>query len=124
QQQVLDWLGPRPAWVSRTQGACTTVLDEACDSQDPAESGQLAAELSAHFHCPVLVVSNFDDDLLLVELYDNGIKVDEYNSSPNCFEPSDEPDIPAGGDAQRLAAAFGVANADAVEAVLRAASER
>jgi hypothetical protein len=131
QAQILDWLQDRPAYVSSTtDNAITIVLDEASESQDPAELAGLASGLSARFNCPVLALLNHDDDVLYFELYENGKKTDQYNSTPDFMgEEPDEDEAgdeaggdgrtpPSGGDATRLAAAFG-GDAAAVEAALR-----
>ncbi|MCV2423703.1 hypothetical protein [Paucibacter sp. DJ2R-2] len=119
QRQVLDWLDGRSAFVSQTDREMTTVLDEACESQDGEDLAGLALQLSAHFHCPVLAVLNHDDDILYFELYEDGEKTDEYNSSPGYFDEEVEDNSPRGGDALRLAAVFGASDAAAIETVLR-----
>jgi hypothetical protein len=119
QEDVLGALSGRTALVSRAQNGCVTVLDEACETQDGELLAQLARELSARFRCPVLALLNHDDDVLYFELYENGEKTDEYNSTPGYFEGA-EISGPTGGDPKRLAAAFGVSDVAAVEAALRA----
>lgn len=67
----------------------------------------------------VLAVANHDDDILWYQLYERGQFVDDYDSTPGYFEAS-EPSPPAGGDAHKLCAAFGVPDAAAsVEPILR-----
>jgi len=119
QKQLLEWLADRSAYVSTTDRSVTTVLDEECESQDGESLASLAQQLSEHFKCAVLAVLNHDDDILYFELYENGEKTDEYNSSPAYFGEEVEDDGPAGGNASRLAAAFGASNQESVEAVLR-----
>lgn len=125
QADVIAWLGTRPAFVSATQARCTTVLDEECESQDPAALASLGKELSAHFACPVLAVLNHDDDVFYFALYENGVKTDQYNSNPGFGAEDEDEDTsggacePVGGNAARLADAFG-GDAAAVEAALRA----
>ena len=80
QQQVMKWLDGRSAFVSSTEKKLTTILDEACESQDGEQLAALALQLSAHFHCPVLAVLNHDDDILYFELYEDGEKTDEYKA--------------------------------------------
>ena len=61
---------------------------------------------------------NHDDDILAYWLFEGGELADEYNSCPGYFSGGDE--IPAGGDATKLCAAFGVAaKAKQIEQVLR-----
>ena len=119
QAEVLSWLKGRSAYVSRSERSFTTVLDEACESQDSEELAALGASLSEHFKCPVLAVLNHDDDILYFELYDKGKKSDEYNSNPAYFGEEVEDDAPSGGSAALLTAAFGAADAGRIEAVLR-----
>jgi hypothetical protein len=118
-QQLIAFLNERPAFISTTSNSITTILDQACDSQDADELNALAAQLSAHFKCPVLAVLNHDDDVLYAVLYELGRKTDEYNSNPLCFDDDACDDAPSGGDAKRLAAAFGAGDTGAVEAALR-----
>ena len=60
-----------------------------------------------------------DNDILIYFLFQNGELADQYNSSPSYFDygSTKEPAGPAGGDAGRLCAAFGVDNRQAVESV-------
>jgi hypothetical protein len=120
-EEVVSWLGDRPAYVSKSERSFVTVLDEACESQDGAILAALGASLSEQFKCPVLAVLNHDDDILYFELYENGEKSDEYNSTPAYFNEDAEDDAPCGGDATRLASAFGAVDPKAIESVLRRA---
>ncbi len=119
QAEVLDFLKGRTALVSRSENGCVTVLDEACESQDGELLADLAAMLSANFQCPVLALLNHDDDILYLELYESGEKTDEYNSSPGYFDEAAEDIGPSGGDANRLAQVFQVADVNKVEDALR-----
>lgn len=121
QQDLLEWLGPRSALVSKTFGNTSVLLDAACESQDSRLLAKLAAQVSSHFACPVLAMLNHDDDILYFELYESGKKTDEYNSNPNCFDEDDdvEPGGPVGGDAVRLCGVFGAGDPVKVEAILR-----
>jgi hypothetical protein len=121
---VLARLNNRPVFVSETNAGFTIVLDAACESQDGKVLAELGASLSAQFHCPVLAILNHDDDILYFELYENGEKTDEYNSSPAYFsEDEDAGEEPIGGNAPRLAAVFGASDASRIERVLRASAE-
>ncbi|MGZ5640025.1 MAG: hypothetical protein ACXWIT_25535 [Burkholderiales bacterium] len=120
QQELLDWLGTRPALVSKTEAGATVVLDAACEGQDGETLSELAAQISSHFRCVVLAVLNHDDDILYFELHENGEKTDEYNSNPAYFDDHAESDAPRGGDADRLCSVFGASDdPDKVNAVLR-----
>lgn len=128
QAEVLAFLKGRVAYVSRDERGFVTVLDEECESQDGAVLSRVGAQLSTHFRCPVFAVLNHDDDILYFELFEDGKKTDEYNSSPSYFDDGDDDDFaddqanddqPKGGNAQRLATVFGTADASKIEAVLR-----
>lgn len=121
QAEVLAFLRGRPAYVSQSQNGVVTVLDQACESQNGAALSAVASGLSEHFRCAVLAVLNHDDDVLYFELYANGGKTDEYNSAPAYFDDEADDDEPRGGDAARLAAAFGASDVERIEAVLRSA---
>lgn len=107
----------REAFVSRPQNGCVVVYDRECEEQDIEVLRKLADTLSSKLRCPALAVLNHDDDVLMYSLHENGKLVDEYNSSPGYFE-SGPGEPPAGGDASRLARAFGVASTTDVEDVL------
>ena len=115
----MSWLNGRAAYVSKSERSFTTVLDEACESQDGEALAALGASLSEQFKCPVLAVLNHDDDILYFELYENGDQSDEYNSNPAYFNDEAEDDAPSGGSAARLASAFGATDSGSVETVLR-----
>jgi hypothetical protein len=94
----------------------TVVFDRACDDQDTEEVGELASQLSIKLQCAVLAVINHDDSALIYELHDRGEFVDHYVSQPEYFE-IDESE--KGGDAERLARAFGAETSiERVRAVL------
>jgi hypothetical protein len=119
QAEVLARLKGRSSYVSTSERSFTTVLDEACESQDIEELAALGANLSEHFKCPVLAVLNHDDSILYFELYESGKKSDEYNSNPAYFGEEAEDNGPSGGNAALLAAAFGASDTNAIEAILR-----
>lgn len=119
QAEVLSFLKDRSALVSRAEGGFVTVLDEACEEQDGEVLSEVARSLSSKFQCPVLAVLNHDDDVLYFELYENGTKTDEYNSTPSYFDEEVEDSGPSGGDAERLATAFGGKDLSKIEEVLR-----
>jgi hypothetical protein len=122
QQAVTAALAGRKATVSPSHSGCVVAFDEASDDQDQERIVELAARLSSELRCPVLAVLNHDDDILWYQLYESGKQIDEYDSSPGYFDPSAGPSAPAGGDAQRLCAAFGASDVAAVERVLRKSS--
>lgn len=105
---------------------CCVVFDEESESQDHSVLAGLAYWLSAGLGCPLLVVLNHDDSVLWYQLYLQGALQDEYDSCPDYF--SSGPDDlsattgPAGGDAQKLCAAFGTGNVNAVAAILQKSS--
>ena len=115
---VAEALKGRSAFITPKQNNCVVVLDEESDAQDLDALSRLAQDLSSKLSCPTLAVMNHDDDVLLYALYDNGVLVDEYNSSPDYFEdgPSRPPES---GDAETLCIHFKAENRDAVEQILR-----
>lgn len=72
----------RTAYVSPTQAGFTVVFDRTSDeTADPAELGDLALTLSQELRCPTLAAAVFDEDVLLLGLYDRGSQIGEYNSA-------------------------------------------
>ena len=98
------------------------VFDEESDSQSVEVVFGLGAKLSTEVGCSVLAVLNHDDDILMYGLFENGKLTDQYNSAPDYFDPDGELAGPSGGDAARLAAAFGSDKADLIEEILRKSS--
>ncbi len=119
QEKLLEWLHDRPAYVSKCDGGLSVVLDAECEDQDGEVLATLASEISSEFNCHVLAVLNHDDDVLYFELYENGNKIDEYNSSPAFFDDSAGSYEPTGGNAAQLCKIFGAVDPDKVEAALR-----
>jgi hypothetical protein len=120
QQQAAAAMAGRRARIAPSENGCVVVFDEASDEQDTEVIAELGTHLSRELQCPVLAVLNHDDDILWYQLHVNGELVDEYNSSPDYFEATDEETAdPAGGDAQLLCDTFGATDAAAVEAILR-----
>jgi hypothetical protein len=65
-------------------------------------------------------VTNHDDDVLIMECYENGRGVDSYNSRPDCFTSLGGTRAgPVGGDPAVLARLCGGGDTSAVDAVLR-----
>lgn len=118
QAEVLAWLKDGLAYVSKTERNITVVLADA--SEFGAEFSDFGIRMSAHFRCPVLAILNHDDDVLYFELYENGVKIDEYDSNPGFAEDKLHTE-PSGGNASHLAAAFHVPNSQiqTIEAILR-----
>lgn len=123
QQTVVDALAGRSAIVTAPTNGIVVVFDEQSDSQDTDIISALGAELSKTCGCPVLATMNHDDDILWYELFAGGQRIDEYNSNPGYFDDSAESDGPTGGDAVKLAAAFGSASPAAVENALRSSDD-
>jgi hypothetical protein len=72
----------RTAYVSPTDAQDIVVFDrEAEDKGDPRELGDLALTLSQELQGVALAVAVYDDDLLLLSLYERGTQRGEYNSS-------------------------------------------
>lgn len=119
-QAVATALQGRRAIVAPPAQETVVVFDEESDAQDTDAIATVAATLSERLSCPVLAVLNHDDDILWYELYRNGEKLDDYNSTPTYFstDPEAEPAPPAGGNAPVLCEIFG-GNPAEVEAILR-----
>jgi len=122
QQAVAAALAGRSAIVTPEQDGCVVIFDEQSDDQDSAVIAALASRLSRELRCPVLAILNHDDDIFWYHLYLSGELADEYDSSPGYFDASAEPSAPAGGDAQKICSAFGVASVAEVESILRKSS--
>jgi hypothetical protein len=120
QAAVAAALAGRAAIVSPAVNNVVVVFDKKSDTQDSDVINSLAAELSLKCKCAVLATLNHDDDVLWCALFTDGNPVDEYNSCPAYFDDSVASDDPAGGDAAKLAAAFGVNDPAPVEQALRA----
>jgi hypothetical protein len=95
----------RQVLVSPTVDGITVVYDALTESQEPRLLTNLGRELSAQFDCVSLAALNHDDEMLWLQLHDDGNLIDQYNSAPGWFdeEPSS---VPEGGDAAALCAAF------------------
>jgi hypothetical protein len=119
QSEIARYLdtGRYVAWISPTLHERTAVFEE--HEAGEQEIFDLAAGLSAHFHCPALAIVVYDSDILYSQLFENGVLTDIYNSHPS-FMVNEPPRPPEGGDAHRLCAAFGLPEAEAtVERILR-----
>lgn len=119
QIEVADALSGHSAIVTPSHLGCVVAFDEASEMQDESLIAELASQLSLDLHCPVLAVLNHDDDILCYWLYINGEFKDKYDSSPGYFDSAATISNPVGGHAERLCSAFGVDDADAIEAILR-----
>ena len=109
QQQIASVLGNRQAAISPTVNGFTLVADQAFESHDEMRISAFAAELSKTLGCPVIVVFEFDDDVLCYRLIEAGVVTDEYNSEPDYFDFAAKhipPRGPQGGDAERLCTAM------------------
>lgn len=88
------------AYVSNTVRSATVVFHEDLASQEP-----LAAELSAAFSCPAIVVMVYAQRVLLYQLYLSGAVADSYVSE-HVEELLGSSDTPPG-DPEKLCDAFG-----------------
>lgn len=103
QKEVVAFLtaSGHPAYVAPTVKANTVVFHEDLGAQE-----RIAAVLSAHFHCPALLVMAYGEAVLLYELYLKGSRADAYVSSPHEGLELDGP-TPEG-DPAALCGAFGI----------------
>jgi len=108
--------------VTPEQNGCVVVFIDTPFRQDM--DPQLAVRLSDEFDCPLLSITDHDDDILFFQLYRSGQLIDEYNSAPDYFERSKRsPRGPTGGDAALLCKTFAHGTAHNVERILRANSD-
>jgi hypothetical protein len=119
QEAVAKALAGRTCIVTPSANDTVVAFDAESDNQNQRVISLLATELSQKLRCPVLAVLNHDDDILWYQLYTDGKLQDEYDSSPGYFDRTAGPSGPAGGDAAKLCGAFGSANPEEVERVLR-----
>lgn len=112
--------GVLPRWLRPlTEGQLSTTENAISRTWSLFRRSQLG--LSERPNCPAWAVLNHDDDILAYELYLGGVLV-EYDSTPDYFDPS-QPSGPKGGDAARLAGAFGCETAlSTIREVLRRSS--
>ena len=109
QQQAAVALSNRQAAISPTVNGFTLVADKEFESHDERRIAAFGADLSKRLCCPVMIVSEFDDDVLQYHLIESGELVDEYNSAPDYFDFAAKhipPRGPQGGDSNRLCAAL------------------
>jgi hypothetical protein len=121
QQQVSEALRERRAIVAPKLGDYTIAFDSACDEQDVDGIQALASRLSSELHCSAFAIIVHDDDVLGCFLYHDGQLTDWYDSCPSYFDfgSTKQPAGPAGGDAGKLCAAFGVDAQQEAESLLR-----
>jgi hypothetical protein len=113
---VLEKLG-RDAFVTPAHNGAVVVFDAHIESQDPRDIDRLASPISKRLRSAALLALNHDDDLLYYALLEGGRLIDEYNSRPGYFDGTVQE--AAGGDARKLAAAFGVSDrADRLDRLL------
>ena len=120
QSAIAKALHGRAAIVSPKTDSCTVVYDSICDNQDADGMSELASQLSREFNCPAWAVIIHDDSVFWYRLFLGGQLADEYNSCPGYFDPeATEITGPSGGDANKLCTAFGAAQQQEVENILR-----
>ncbi len=113
----------RRAFVSVPRNGAIVVIDAAEEMLDAEPLLQLAIAYSRDVECAVLSAVIHDDSVLMLGLVEQGVVVDDYVSHPDNFGALGDDDEPLeqGGNAARLAAAFGVPDrAPLVERALRA----
>lgn len=109
----------RDAFVTPPHNGAIVVFDAEIESQDARDIDRLASPISKRLRSVALLALNHDDDMLYYALLEDGRLIDEYNSRPGYFDGTEQDAI--GGDARKLAAAFGVPDrADRLDRVLHA----
>jgi hypothetical protein len=84
QADIAAWCArhDRHAYVTPTRAGITVVFDRDVDqAADPGELGDLALVASLELGCPVFAAAVYDDDVLLLALYDSGKQIGEYSSA-------------------------------------------
>jgi len=84
QADVAGWCArhDRHAYVTPTRDGITVVFDRDVDrAADPGELGDLALLASLELACPVLAAAVYDDDVLLLALFEGGRQIGEYSSA-------------------------------------------
>lgn len=102
QAQVVTYLKSlgTVAFVAPSVKQFTVIFHEDLASQEP-----LAADLSARFSCPVLVVMTYATRVLMYVLFENGWRTDSYVSEHHEDLIDHNADVPPG-DPERIADAF------------------
>ena len=105
-EQILKSLNTltRRAYVSPTVEGVTIFYDEEADLKTDTAIG-LGKSISNSLECPMLVLSNHDDDILFYYLIEQGEVVCEYDSFPGYFTDGER--TPSGADAELLCRLFG-----------------
>ena len=118
-EAVAKALAGRTAIIAPSDNDCVVVFDSECDTQDQAVISELGEKLSVELKATVLAVLNHDDDILWYQLFQNGKVVDEYDSMPGYFDEDSDHSGALGGDAAKLAAAFGVEDELGIARILK-----
>jgi hypothetical protein len=125
--ELVDFLKSKSlnAFIIEGPNDYCTIYEEICDEQNTKHISSLLLEISNQFSCPAIGMLNHDDDILAYELWLNGEKIDEYDSSPNYFDmDAEEIAKPSGGNAKLLSEHMGVSsNEEEIEKVLRTSFE-
>jgi hypothetical protein len=109
QQQVAAVLADRQVAISPTVNGFTLVADAEFETHQEERITAFGVEVSKRLQCVVMVVSEFDDDVLCYQLIESGEVADKYNSEPDYFDFAAKhvpPRGPQGGDAERLCTAL------------------
>jgi hypothetical protein len=109
----------RTAAIAPAENDLVVVFDQQSDSQDQAVITEVGELLSAELNATVLAVLNHDDDMLWYQLFEKGKVVDEYDSMPGYFDEDSDHSGALGGDAHKLAAAFGVKDERTITQILK-----
>ncbi len=107
QQNVAAAVRKRQTVISPTVDNFTVVAAKVSRKQQLAQTLSLGLELSKALSCAVLLVNEFDDDVLSYDLIRSGVVIDKYESNPDYFDfyaRRVPPRGPLGGHAARLCA--------------------
>ncbi|MGZ4962640.1 MAG: hypothetical protein ACXWC8_08815 [Limisphaerales bacterium] len=118
-EAVAKALKGRTAIIAPADNDCVVVFDAECDTQDQAIIAEVGEKLSSELGATVLSVLNHDDDILWYQLFEKGKVIDEYDSMPGYFDEDSDHSGALGGDAQKLAAAFGIQDSVGIARILK-----
>jgi hypothetical protein len=115
---VVPLLQGRRAFLTPAHGGYITIYEEQCD-EGGLYPNEFASHLSQALGSVAFLVTVHDDDILYVDTFERGERLDEYDSCPNYFSEEDEEDAPPeGGNPAVLCSTFGCGDEKAVADVL------
>ncbi len=121
-EKVISYLSGRAAFVSPGWNGYITIYDKQCD-EGGLYPNEFASDISRHLNTVAFLVTVHDDDILYIDVFQNGEPRDEYDSCPNYFSEDGEDLPPEGGNPEVLCTLFNCKDIAAVRRALYAADE-